>query len=120
MDPWRLTTRAQRRINALAGLALASCVFAWLAGFGSASTEHIAASIENAGAKSIVARHEPSLIESTEPAVIPLATVVANAAIGDVETVTAPKPRHSKPPTRRQPWMSRNLLSWPRCRIRRR
>jgi hypothetical protein len=89
MDPWRLTTRAQRRINALAGLALASCVFAWLAGFGSASTEHIAASIENAGAKSIVARHEPSLIESTEPAVIPQATVVANAAIGDVETVTA-------------------------------
>jgi hypothetical protein len=88
MDPWRLTTRAQRRINALAGLALASCVFAWLAGFGSASTEHIAASIENAGAKSIVARHEPSLIESTEPAVIPQATVVANAAIGDVEMVT--------------------------------
>jgi hypothetical protein len=89
MDPWRLTTRAQRQINALAGLALASCVLAWLAGFGSASTEHIAASIENAGAKSIVARHEPSLIESTEPAVIPQATVVANAAIGDVEMVTA-------------------------------
>ena len=37
MDPWRLTTTAQRRINALAGMALASCVFAWLAGFGSAS-----------------------------------------------------------------------------------
>lgn len=89
MDPWRLTTRAQRRINFLAGSALASCVFAWLAGFGSASTEHISASIENAGAKSIVARHEPSLVASTEPTVIPQATIVANAAIGDVEMATA-------------------------------
>jgi hypothetical protein len=89
MDPWRLATRAQRRINAVAGLALASCVLAWLAGFGSASTEHISASIENAGAKSIVERHEPALVASTEPTVIPQATVVANAAIGDVEMATA-------------------------------
>jgi hypothetical protein len=89
MDPWRLTTRAQRRINFLAGSALASCVFAWLAGFGSASTEHISASIENAGAKSIVARHEPSLVASTEPTVIPQATVVAHAATGDVEMAAA-------------------------------
>ena len=37
MDPWRLATQAQRRINFLAGTALASCVFAWLAGFGSTS-----------------------------------------------------------------------------------
>ena len=57
MDPWRLATKAQRRINFLAGSALASCVFAWLAGFGSASTQHIGASIENAGPKSIVERH---------------------------------------------------------------
>ena len=89
MDPWRLATRAQRRINTLAGLALASCVFAWLAGFGSAPTQHIGASLENAGAKSIVARHEPSLVASTEPPVIPQATAVANAAIGDVEMATA-------------------------------
>ena len=89
MDPWRLATRAQRRINALAGVALASCVLAWLAGFGSASTQHISASIENAGAKSIVERHEPTLIASTEPTVIPQATVVANAAIGDVAMATA-------------------------------
>ena len=89
MDPWRLATKAQRRINLLAGTALASCLFAWLAGFGSASTQHIGASIENAGAKSIVARHEPSLAASTEPTVIPQATVVANAAIGDVEMATA-------------------------------
>ena len=89
MDPWRLATKAQRRINFLAGSALASCVFAWLAGFGSASTQHIGASIENAGAKSIVARHEPSLVASTEPTVMPRATVVANAAIGGVEMATA-------------------------------
>jgi hypothetical protein len=88
MDPWRLTTRAQRRINSLAGLALASCVLAWLAGFGSASTGHIAASIENAGAKSIVERHEPTLAASTEPTVTPQATLVANAAVGDVEMAT--------------------------------
>jgi hypothetical protein len=89
MDPWRLATKAQRRINFVAGLALASCGFAWLAGFGSASTQHISASVENAGAKLIVARHEPSLVASIEPTVIPQATVVANAAIGDVEMATA-------------------------------
>src|SRR5437868_182174 len=89
MDPWRLATKAQRRINILAGLALASCVFAWLAGFGSAPIERVSASAENAGAKSIVPRHEPSLVASTEPLVIPQATVVANAAIGDVEMAAA-------------------------------
>ena len=114
MDPWRLATRAQRRINTLAGLALASCVLAWLAGFGSAPIERVSASAENAGAKSILARHEPTLVASTEPPVIPQATVVANAAIGDVEMATAAEARHGKPPTRRQAWMSRNLLSSPR------
>jgi len=89
MDPWRLATKAQRRINILAGLALASCVFAWLAGFGSAPIERVNAPAENAGAKSIVARHEPSLVASTESPVIPQATVVANAAIGDVEMAAA-------------------------------
>jgi len=89
MDPWRLATKAQRRINAVAGFALASCVLAWLASFGSASTQHIGASIENAGAKSIVERHEPSLVASTEPTAMPQATIVANAAIGGVEMATA-------------------------------
>ena len=88
MDPWRLATRAQRRINALAGLALASCAFAWLASFSSA-TEHIGASLESVGAKSIVERHEPTLTAITEPAIIPQATVVANAAIGDDAMATA-------------------------------
>jgi hypothetical protein len=89
MDPWRLATKAQRRINFLASSALASCVLAWLAGFGSASTQHLSASIESAGAKSIVERHEPTLIASTEPTVIAQATVVANAAIGDGAMATA-------------------------------
>ena len=89
MDPWRLATKAQRRINALAGMALESCVLAWLTGFGSASTQHIGASFENAGTKSIVERHEPPLLTSTETTAIPQATVVANAAIGDVAMATA-------------------------------
>ena len=89
MDPWRLATKAQRRINAIAGLALASCVLAWLTSLGSASTGHIGASVENAGVKSIVERHQPALIASPEPAITPLSTVVANAATGDVVTATA-------------------------------
>jgi hypothetical protein len=96
MDPWRLVTRAQRRINAAAGIALASCVLAWLAGFGSASTQHIGASFENAGTKSIVERHEPPLIASTEPTAIPQATVIANAAIGDVAMATAAEATRQK------------------------
>ena len=92
MDPWRLTTPAQRRINFLAGSALASCVFAWLAGFGSTSIgSTVAASIENAGAKPIVERHDATLIASTEPTVMPQATVVANAAIGGATAVSVPE-----------------------------
>ena len=89
MDPWRLATKAQRRINAVAGMALASCVLVWLTGFGSTSTQHIGASAENASTKSIVERHEPTLIASTETTAIPQATVVANAAIGEVAMATA-------------------------------
>ena len=90
MDPWRLATSSQRRINFLAGSALASCVFAWLAGFGSTSIGgSVAASIENAGAKPIVERHEATPIASTEPAVMSQATVVANAAIGTVDVASA-------------------------------
>ena len=89
MDPWRLATRAQRRINALAGLALASCVLVWLTGFGSASTGHIGASVENASAKSIVERHEPPLLASTEPTNIPRVIALASASIGDIDVATA-------------------------------
>ena len=89
MDPWRLATRAQRRINALAGLALAGCVLTWLTGFGSASTGQIGASVENAGAKSIVERHAPPLLASTELTNIPRVIALASASIGDVDVATA-------------------------------
>ncbi|KRQ97217.1 hypothetical protein [Bradyrhizobium valentinum] len=99
MDPWRLATTAQRRINALASLALASCILAWLAGFGSASIKYTSASVEgtgaasiaSVGAKPIVERHEPTVIASTEPTDLPPPTVVANATIGDVEVATPAK-----------------------------
>src|SRR5439155_220292 len=64
MDPWRLATKAQRRINFVAGLALASCGLAWLAGFGSASTQHISASVENAGTKASLDEPKPFVVAS--------------------------------------------------------
>jgi hypothetical protein len=89
MDPWRLATKAQRRINLLAGTALASCVFAWLAGFGSASVGNVSASVENARAVSIQERREPSLIASTALTHTPRAIVVASAAADNLELATA-------------------------------
>jgi len=90
MDPWRLTTRAQRRINALAGVALASCALAWLAGFSLASSGDTgAASTENAGAKSIVERHDPPLVARTEQMNIPQVIALASASIGDVDIAPA-------------------------------
>jgi hypothetical protein len=88
MDPWRLTTKAQRRINLLAGTALASCVFAWLAGFGSSSVGNVSASVESARAVSIQERREPSLIASTALTHTPRAIVVASAA-DNLELATA-------------------------------
>src|SRR5215213_4169432 len=92
MDPWRLATRGQRRINTLAGLALASCVLTWLAGFSSASTGHIGASIENTraaaiettSAVTIVERREPAVITSIAPTEPPQKIVLASADISDV------------------------------------
>ncbi len=89
MDPWRLATKAQRRINLLAGTALASCVFAWLAGFGSASVGNVSASVENARAVSIQERREPSLFASTALTNTPQTIVVASAAGDDLELATA-------------------------------
>ena len=96
MDPWRLATKAQRRINALAGTALASCVLAWLAGYGSAPIKHVGASIENTraaaiestSAVSIVERREPTVTTSAAPTEPPQKIVLASADIGDV--VVAP------------------------------
>jgi hypothetical protein len=90
MDPWRSTTNAQRQINALAGVALASCVLAWLAGFSFASSGNSGeASIENAGAKSIVERHDPPLVARTEPTHTPPVIALASASIGDVDIAPA-------------------------------
>ena len=99
MDPWRLATKAQRRINVLAGTALASCVLAWLAGFGSAPIKHVGASIETTRAAAIESTSAVSILERSEPTVItsaaaptepPQKIVLASADIGDV--VVAPVP----------------------------
>ena len=51
--------------------------------------KHRAASIENAGAKSIVERHEPPLLARTELTNIPQVIALASASIGDVDVATA-------------------------------
>ncbi len=90
MDPWRLTTSAQRRINALAGVALTSCALAWLAGLSFASSGNTgAASTENAGAKSIVERHDPPPVARAERTNIPQVIALASASIGDVDIAPA-------------------------------
>lgn len=93
MDPWRLTTKAQRRINAVAGLALASCSLAWLAGLGSAPIQQVSAAVERTGAVKTTERREPSLIASAAPADMPQTDtaqriVLASADTGDVVVPT--------------------------------
>ncbi|WP_225677747.1 peptidase M15 [Bradyrhizobium hereditatis] len=89
MDPWRLATKAQRRINVVAGLALASCGLAWLAGLGSAPIQQISAAVERTAAVPTVERPGPSLITSPAPTDTPQAdapqrVVLASADPGDV------------------------------------
>lgn len=67
MDHWRLATKAQRRINALAGTALASCVLAWLAGFGSAPIHQVSAAVERTGAVPPVEHRAPAPVASATP-----------------------------------------------------
>ena len=67
MDPWRLATKAQRRINALAGTALASCVLAWLAGLGSSPIQHVGAAVERTGAVPVVERSTPAAVVNIAP-----------------------------------------------------
>ena len=67
MDPWRLTTKAQRRINALAGTALASCVLAWLAGLGSAPIQQVTAAVERTGAVPALERSTPAVAANVAP-----------------------------------------------------
>ncbi len=47
------------------------------------------ASIENAGAKSIVERHDPPLVARTEPTNTPQVIALASASIGDVDIAPA-------------------------------
>jgi hypothetical protein len=90
MDPWRLATKAQRRINALAGVALAGCALTGLASLGSASNGNTgAASIEATGAKPIVERHEPSLPVHAEQTNTPRVIALASASFGDVDVAPA-------------------------------
>jgi len=86
MDPWRLETKAQRRINALAGVALASCALAGLAGLGSPSTE-------NVSAKPIVERHDSFAHARTK---FPQVMALASASIGDVDIAPAALSRLDK------------------------
>lgn len=62
MDSSRLVTKAQRRINALAGTALASCVLAWLAGLGSAPIHQVSAAVESTGAVPAVEHSAPAAV----------------------------------------------------------
>ena len=161
MDPWRLATRAQRRINVLAGTALASCVLAWLAGFGSASSRKHRRGFHrerrrevNRGTPRTDAHRKhrahqpcrrrsswqappsvtsmwrrppyPCLEKATDMTAAWISEIFCRGiAAGFVASVTArgvhrwrsastPVRRRRKSPTRRQAWMSRSLLSWPR------
>ena len=97
MDPWRLATTAQRRINALAGLALASCAVVWFASLGTASNGNTsAASIDNTAAKPIVARHDASPPVHAEPANAPQLITLASASTADIDVAPAAISRPDK------------------------
>ncbi|MET0676247.1 MAG: hypothetical protein ABW175_10650 [Bradyrhizobium sp.] len=92
MDPWRMASKAQRRINALAGTALASCVLAWLAGLGSPSVEQAHASAGNT--RTAVQRESTMQVlapkfEARIAAELPKRIVMANASMDNVEAAAA-------------------------------
>ncbi|WFU15412.1 peptidase M15 [Bradyrhizobium sp. CB3481] len=96
MDPWRLATKAQRRINALAGTALASCVLAWLAGLGSAPIQQVSASVERTGAVPAVERSAPAVVVNVAPADppqidTPQKIVLASADTAEIIVPAAPE-----------------------------
>ncbi|WP_246175408.1 hypothetical protein [Bradyrhizobium paxllaeri] len=101
MDPWRLATKAQRRINLLTGVALSSWVLVWLASPGAAPIERVSASVKNAGASiesaeaaSTAERKEPSRVASAEPVVTPpvVAPPVIALASAAIDTIEVPRP----------------------------
>ena len=94
MDPWRSATKAQRRINTFAGLAVASCV---LAGFGwAARSNHGAPPSE---VKTLVERHDPSLSARAGRTSLPQVIALASASIGDVDIAPAALSRQNKAST---------------------
>ena len=92
MDHWRSATKAQRRINALAGTALASCVLAWLAGLGAAPIRQVSAAVDQTSAGPSVGRLAPSPVTSAAPSDTPQKFVVASA---DPSEIIAPAPAES-------------------------
>ena len=103
MDPWRMASKAQRRINALAGTALASCCLAWFAGFGAASLEQAFASVDNAR-PSVQSAGSPQDLERIPPKSgarlamkMPQRVVMANASMDNVDAETAFEPAIRKP-----------------------
>ena len=101
MDPWRLATKAQRRINLLTGVALSSWVLVWLASPGATPVERVSASVKNAGASvesaeaaSTAERKEPSRVASAEPVVAPpvVTPPVIALASAAIDTIQVPLP----------------------------
>jgi hypothetical protein len=86
MDPWRLATKAQRRINALAGTALASCVLAWLAGLGSAPIQQVSAAVERTGAVPAVERSAPAVVARVAPADTPQTDMPQKIVLASADT----------------------------------
>jgi hypothetical protein len=98
MDPWRMASKAQRRINALAGTALASCALAWLAGLGSPSIEPAYASEQQA--RAAVESTPPPIerkFEARIAAELPKSIVMANASMDSVDSESAFGPTMRKP-----------------------
>ncbi|WP_082649918.1 hypothetical protein [Bradyrhizobium lablabi] len=101
MDPWRLATKAQRRINLLTGVALSSWVLVWLASPGATPIERVSASVKNAGASiesaeaaSTAERKELSRVASAEPVVTPpvVTPPVIALASAAIDTIQVPLP----------------------------
>lgn len=97
MDPWRMASKAQRRINALAGTALASCVLAWLAGLGSPSVEQAHASFETARTAVQTVQALERKFEARIAAELPKQIVMANASMDNVDSEAAFEPGTRKP-----------------------
>ena len=90
MDPWRLTTRhSAGSTRSRAWLSRAVLSPGSQASSFASSGNTGAASTENAGAKSIVERHDPPPVARAERTNIPQVIALASASIGDVDIAPA-------------------------------